>query len=131
MLLHSCFTVSDIQFKSHRAMVRTEDFGVNRCCCDFISDPVGYQKIVDSPSCVVLTGIEAVTPPAVCSGYIGVSEPESIREACFQQLSEAFTLLVRETRIAAVAGGVLQIDLVVRHIQVTTGDDRLPAVQIL
>ena len=56
---------------------------------------------------------------------------ESVDEACIQKLLQLAALFVSEARIAAVGLGVLQVDLLVRYIEVAADDDRLLRIQPL
>lgn len=44
----------------HRAVVRTEYVGVDLCVLYASFQTVGYDKIVDTPACILLTGLETV-----------------------------------------------------------------------
>ena len=56
---------------------------------------------------------------------------EGVREARRQQLAQLTALLIRKTRRAAVGAGVLQINVLVRDVQITAQDDRLLGIQLL
>ena len=73
--------------------------------------------------------MEAVAPPRIRAREVGIAVAERIREPGLQQLGELAALLVREARVAAVRAGVLQIDLLMRHIQVAADDHRLLPVE--
>ena len=54
---------------------------------------------------------------------------EGVGEAGFQGPGEAFPLFVGEACIAPVGGGILQIDLLMGHIQIAADNDRLGLIQ--
>ena len=56
---------------------------------------------------------------------------ESVDEACIQKLLQLAALFVSEARIAAVGLGVLQVDLLVRYIEIPADDDGLLRIQPL
>ena len=100
-------------------MIGAKDLAVDGGGGDFIRNPVGYDKVVDAPSGVVLPGVEAVAPPTVDTGGIRVEVSEGIRKACIQKLCEAVPLFIGETGVSTIGGGILQIDLLVGNIQIT------------
>ena len=44
----------------------------------------GYEKIVDTPACVILAGVEHIRPPAIDAGDISVHKPETVGKAAIQ-----------------------------------------------
>ena len=110
-------------------MIRTWDLVVDGCGGDPVTDAVGYQKIVDPPSGIVLTGIEHIAPPGVRSGSIRIQMTERICETGVQKFAKALPLFVREAGVASVGTGILQVDLPVSDIQIAADDDRLFFVQ--
>ena len=110
-------------------MVRSEGVRINGGCGDLLRQTVRDKEIVDPPSCVVLPGVETIAPPAVSPGHIRVPETESVRKTGFQKFSEAVTLLIGETGIAPVAGGILQINLVVGHVQIAADNHGFGLIQ--
>ena len=121
---------SEFQFQPNRTVVGTENIGINRRGLDPVCKTVRDQKIVDAPAGVVLPGIEPVAPPAVDACGIRIEMTEGIGETGFQKLSEAFPLLIGEAGVSTVGRGVLQVNLLMGHIQVTTHNDRLTGVQL-
>ena len=62
---------------------------------------------------------------------VGVKVAEGVDEACIQKLLQLAALFVSEACIAAVGLRVLQVDLLVRYIEVATDDDGLLRIQPL
>ena len=60
-------------------MIGPEDFGMDAGA--FQPGPQGFggDEVVDAPARVVLAGAEAVAPPAVSTGHIGIEETEGVR----------------------------------------------------
>ena len=112
-------------------MVRTQNIGIDGSGSNTVFDPVGYKKIIDPPSGVIFPGIEPVAPPAVHTDGIGIAEPEGVCKTGIQKISEAFPFFVRESGIAPVGGGILQVDFLMGHIQISAGNDRFALVQFL
>ena len=109
-------------------MVRTEDLGVDLRVHHPLRQSVGEEEVVDAPPGVLLARMESVRPPGV--GHLrGVEAAEGVGEATFEQRRHLFALLVGEARVAAVGLRILDIDLLVGHIEVATDDDGLLAVQ--
>ena len=89
-------------------MVGTHHLGQDAGGDDLVLYPVGHQEIVDAPPRVVLAGLEAVAPPAVGPGEVGVQVAEAVGEAGVQQPGELFPFLVGKTRTAPVGPGFLE-----------------------
>ena len=96
---------------------------------DFIPQPVRDDKVVDTPSGVVLPGVEAVGPPGIGPLPVGVEEPEGVGKAGSQQGGHLLPLLVGEAGVAPVGFGVFQVDLLMGYVQVAAVDHRLGFVQ--
>ena len=92
--------------------------------------PLGHNEVVDAPSRVVLTGVEAVAPPGVGAGALRVQGAEGVHKAAGEQLGHLPALLVGKAGVQPVGFGVLQVDLLVRHVQVAAVDHRLHRVQL-
>ena len=98
--------------------------------CYPVFDAVGYQEVVDTPTCVLLTGLEAVRPPRI--GYFfRMKITETVGKAVAEEDGHLFSFLVGETCIATVGLRILDIDLFVSYIQVTTDYNRLLGVKSL
>ena len=103
-------------------VVAAVDLAQDGCAFDLLSNAIGDQEVVDAPAGVVLASVEAVAPPAVCAGHVGVAIPKCIGKACVQQFGKAFTLLIREACILSVRRWVLKVNLVVRNVKITAGN---------
>ena len=102
ILVHEASPLSDIQLKLHRAVIRTENFGADRSFPDGAGQPVGNQKIVNTPSGVFLPGAEAVGPPAVCTGHVGIQQTEAIGKAGLQQGGKSVPFLIGKARVSPI-----------------------------
>ena len=91
--------------------------------------PLGDNEVVDAPSGVVLPGVEAVAPPRVGAGAVGVQGAERVHKAALQQLGHLAPFLIGEAGIHSVGLGILQVDLLMGHVQVAAVDHRLFGVQ--
>src|SRR5699024_11722720 len=100
-----------VQFQLHRAVIGTEYIGVNARLAHPVLYIVGYQKIINSPTGVVLPRLKTVAPPAVHPGGIGVQVTEGVGESGVQQPGEALPLLIRKTGVSPIRAGILQINL--------------------
>lgn len=119
----------DIQFQPHRAVIGSENLGIDGRGLDAVAQTVGDQKIVNAPACVVLPRVIAVAPPGICPRKVGVAVAERIRETGGEQLVELAAFLVGKTGVAAVRAGIFQVDLVVCNVQIAADDNRLYCVQ--
>lgn len=60
-----------IKHQFHWAMIAAKDLVMDFCTYESLAQAVGDDKVVNTPSCVLLTGQEAVGPPRVLD-FIGV-----------------------------------------------------------
>jgi hypothetical protein len=91
-----------------------------------ILQAVGGEAVIETPADVPGTDAGAIRPPAVTLRERRVLGAEGIREAVVvQQLAEGLAFLVREAGVAAVRGGISQVDLGVRDVEVAADDDGL------
>ena len=97
---------------------------------DALAQAFGRDEVVDAPTRVLFARLEAVRPPRV-GRVVGVQRAESVDEAFAEESGHLRTLLVGEARILAVRLRVLQVNLLVRHVQVATYYHRLLCVQTL
>ena len=83
-------------------VVAAVDLAQDGCAFDLLSNAIGDQEVVDAPAGVVLAGVEAVAPPAVSAGHVGMAIPKCIGKTRVQKLGKALAFLVRETCILPV-----------------------------
>ena len=97
---------------------------------DVLRQPLGNEEVVNPPPGVVLPGVEAVAPPAVCPGAVWVQAAEGVHKPGGKKLRHLLALLVGKAGIAPVGARVLQVDLLVGHVQVPAENHRLDGVQL-
>ena len=105
-------------------MVGAEDFVMNTGGRYLVSEISGDHEIVNTPSDVLLTRLEAVRPPGILDLF-GIQHTPRIHEAGPKPIGKLAALLIRETGIAAVRSRILQVNLLMRHIEVATNNDTL------
>ena len=110
-------------------MVAARNGGVDKGVGHLRHQTIGDDEIVDAPTSILLTSLETVRPPRVLHA-VGIKGTEGIGETAGQEVGEGLALLVGETGIAAVALGILQVNLLVGHIQVATEDDGLHGIEL-
>ena len=103
-------------------MVAAKDLRMDDGIVQTVSQTVGDDKVVDAPASITLTGLETVGPPRIFH-FIGIFITESVSKSASQQIGELFTLLVCEASIATVGRGILNVYLLMGHVQVATEDD--------
>ena len=118
-----------INFQTHGAVVGAKGIFINGGGGNFIRDPVGNDKIVNTPACVLFSGFEHIAPPSIAIRCVGVQMAEGVGKTCLQCLGEACPLFIGETGIAPIGFGILQVDFIVGHIQIAAGDDGLGFIQ--
>ena len=111
-------------------MVAAEDVAVDLGIVETLTQTVGDDEVVDAPAHVLLTGLEAIRPPGVLH-LLGVLIPERVRKAAGQQVAELLTLLIRKAGVHVVRLGILEVYLLVGHVQVATEDDGFLLVEAL
>ena len=111
-------------------MVGAEDVGMDLRIVKTLAQTVGDDEVIDAPAGILLTGLEAVRPPGILH-FIRIFLAEGVGKAVGQQMTELGALLVGKARIMTVGLGILDIDLLMGHIQVTTETDGFPDIQSL
>ena len=97
-------------------MVGAVDLAVDRCGLNRILQPVGDEKIIDAPACVLVSRMEAVAPPGIRARKLGVPETEGVRKSGGKQLCEAFALFIGKAGVPAVRAGVLEVDFLMGNV---------------
>lgn len=88
------------------------------------------QKVIEPPAHVLFAAVHHVGPEGVGVGLLGVELAEAVDEAGLQHLAETLALLGGEARAFLVPLGVLQVDLLMRHVQVAAQHQGLLHVQL-
>ena len=111
-------------------MVAAQDLRMDEGILQTVTKTVGDDEIVYAPAGVLLTGLEAVRPPGVLH-FIRILITERVGESAGQQMAELLTLLVGKSGIMTVRLRILDVYLLVGHVQVTAKDDGLLLVETL
>ena len=101
---------------------------MNHGIVNLFPHPAGYQKIVNSPACILGSGLESVRPPGVFD-FLRVEEAISVRKAAVQQLLEGLPLLNGVAGILLVCLGIFQVNCRGGDIQVAADDHGLLPIQ--
>lgn len=80
----------------------------------------GQHKVIEPPADVLLATSHHVGPEGVGVLLLGVELTEAVGESRLEQLAEALPLLGSEAGIFLVPLGVLQVDVLVRDVEVAT-----------
>lgn len=80
----------------------------------------GQHKVIEPPADVLLATAHHVGPEGVGVLLLGVELAEAVGESRLEQLAEALPLLGSEAGVLLVPLGVLQVDLLVRDVEVAT-----------
>ena len=124
------FTRSIIQFDRHGAMIGAFDLGLDPRFLEAFTKLLGEAEVIDTPPDVPLADAGAIAPPGVMArSFLEFTEGVHVTER--EGFIEAVALLDREASIAQIALGVLQVDLLMRDIEIATEDDRLGLFQLL
>ena len=92
-------------------------------------ETVGDEEIVDTPPDVLLSCLEAVGPPRERL-FFGMQVTERVGKTILEQLAELLSFFIGEARIALVGLGVLQVDLFMCHVHVSTYNHRFLGVEL-
>lgn len=79
----------------------------------------GQNKVIKPPTDVLLASAHHVGPEGVGVLLLRVELAEAVGEARLEQLAEALPLIGSEASVLLVSFGVLQVDLLVRDVEVT------------
>ena len=124
------FALLEKERKADGAVVGALDVGVDEGVGEMGTETIGDDEIIDTPTGVLLTRLKTVRPPGIFD-LLRIEVAESIRKTCIQQVRELRPLLISETRIMTIRLGILDVNLLMRHIQVTTKDHRFLGIQTL
>ena len=110
--------------QQNRTVVAAEDIGKDPGFTDLAPQTVGNKKIVDAPSRVGVSGVEPIAPPGIGVLLVWIEEAEGVDKTRLQKFVEFPAFFIRKACVAPVCGGMLQVDLVVRHVHVAADDHR-------
>ena len=78
----------------HRAVIGTEDIGMDCCLFQFLIQAFRCNKIVDTPSGVLLARLKPVRPPGVDAFRIRIEKAERIGEAGTEKFGHLGAFLI-------------------------------------
>ena len=120
-----------VEYEFYGAVVASENLVVNGGRSHLVGKAVAHKEIVDTPPRILLSRTEAVAPPRIGIGEVGVEEAETVGEPCAQERGHFLTFLVGETGVFAVGLWIFQVNLLVRHIQVAAHNHRFLGIKPL
>src|SRR5690606_36599188 len=113
-----------IQGHAHRAVIASEDVGVNLRLLHFLLERRGHQDVIDSPSDVAFARVRELAPPRVVTVPL-LEETERIDETRVEEVLKAFPLFLGKAFSAAVRLWIREIELRMRDVEIAAEDDRL------
>ena len=120
-----------VEYEFYGAVVASENLVVNGGRSHLVGKAVAHKEIVDTPPRILLARTEAVAPPRIGIGEVGVEEAEGVGETGAEQRSEFGTFFIGETGVFAVGFRIFQVNLLVRHIQVAAHNHRFLGIKPL
>ena len=78
--------------------------------------PVGDEKIIDAPACVLFPRVKPVAPPGIRARKLGVPETEGVRKSGGKQFCKALALFIGKAGVPAVRAGVLEVDFLMGNV---------------
>ena len=116
----SSFSYLQIKAETDRTVVASHNIRKYFRISDGRSDTVRHQEIVNTPSRIILSCVIHIGPPCIRAGLFRIQLTESISKSRIKQSRKLFPLLWRKSCISDIALRILQIDLLVCNIKVTT-----------
>ena len=101
-------------------MVTTEYLGMDFSTYHLVAGIIAHEEIVDAPTSVLLACPEAITPPRIHALHIGVEKTPTVGKAAIEQYRHFLTLLIGKTCVLTVTFGILEVNLLMCHIEVST-----------
>ena len=91
-----------VEYEFYGAVVAAENLVVNGGRSHFVGKTVAHKEIVDTPPRILLARTEAVAPPRIGIGEVGIEEAETVGEPCVQERGHFLAFLVGEPGVFAV-----------------------------
>ena len=88
------------------------------------------DEVINTPTRILLTRLESVGPPGILH-LLRIFETEAVSKASSEQFAELGTFLISKASIMTVGLGILDINLFMSHIQVTTKDNGFLLIETL
>ena len=124
-------SVSYIKQQNNWTMIAAYNLWSDHVVDQVWKERFGKHKVVESPADVFLAWVAHIAPVSVLIDERRIEVSKRVNISIGEQSSEAVALLLREASTLAIRLGILQIDLVVRHVQVAAPDYRLLLVQFV
>ena len=83
-------------------MIRAHDFGQYVSILYVITQPVGYDKVVDTPADVALTRSRTVAPPRIRIALIGVKRADAVDKSGIEKLCKLAAFFVGKAGVKVV-----------------------------
>ena len=87
-------------------MVTAENFAFDRRVGNFFAQSFRDQKIIDTPTRIILPRFTAIMPPSVSARRRRIQMPKRVDKARVQQVGKFFAFGVAETRALVISFGV-------------------------
>ena len=87
-------------------MIAAENVALNRGVDNFIGQPFGYQKIIDTPTRICQPRLAKVAPPSIRARQVRIAATENIDETRVQQFGKFLAFLIAEARAVMIGRGI-------------------------
>ena len=94
-------------------MIRAHDLRQYISILYLISQPVGHDKVVDTPADVALSCCRAVAPPGIRIALIGVKRAEAVDKSGIEKLCKLAAFFVGKAGVKVVSVGIFEVYLAV------------------
>ena len=120
---------SKVGFEQDWTVVAAENVSQDACAVQPSVEAGGREEVVNAPTCIVLAGMEAIRPPGVSAGLIGMEMSESVSKSGLEQGGHLFTLFIAKSRVVAVRRRVLDVDVLMSHVHISADNDGFLPIQ--
>lgn len=115
----------------YRTMVTAIDVGEDGGFSQLRIEPFRGDEVVNAPPGILFAGFEAIRPPGVDVGPVGVEVSEGVGESFRKQEGHLCSFFVGKSGIASVGLGVLEVYFAVGYVEVAAENDGFFAVEAL
>lgn len=115
----------------YRTMVTAIDVGEDGGFSQLRIEPFRGDEVVNAPPGILFAGFEAIRPPGVDVGLVGVEVSEGVGEPFRKQEGHLGPFFVGKSGIASVGLGVLEVYFAVGYVEVAAEDDGFFPVEAL
>lgn len=104
-------------------MIGTENLLSDKCVLKAWEQAMRDEEIIDAPPDIPFTCFCEVAPPGILFRCVWIEMPECIDKSTIDEFLESCALLIGEASIPTIRFWVCEVNLLMRHIEITANDD--------